>query len=91
MSFQEQESPDKNKRLSQHENTKVLPHIPSNILNINNTGCFQSETQWMLLSSAHRLVVSMMLAIDGPHTDVESKALGESPITPLSQPKEYQL
>ena len=76
-SFQEPESPDETKRLSlsQHEDAKVLPQEPSSFLDTTDA----------------RLDVSLMLALGGPDTDVEPKALSESPITPLSQPKDAKV
>ena len=75
-------------------------HSPSSPLDTAGARCKDSrlefETQWMCFGSAHRLEGSLMLAIDGPDTDVEPKALGESHaqakldlahINPLSQPK----
>ena len=58
------------------------------------------EAQWMAWGLAHRLEVSRMLALDGPDTDVEFKALGESHaptkldlahINPPDQPRSTRL
>ena len=83
-SFQEQELPDRTRRpsLSQPEDAQALPQVPSSLLYTTDARCkaicFESETQWTVPGSAHRLDVSLLLALDGPNTDVEPKALGES-------------